>query len=427
MSSIADFNYIKIERKSLLSIVLLSTYLWVFGTIFELYDLEKCTKIQRVITGVIFTTSVTVVAFILTPFITPILPKNRLQIVFFYLSILVALFLCRLIYTTLIVSPIFFKNVLILGAIPDLNKISKLFKKSDPNYNIVGVISNREASNSFPYYKPEDIEHVVKTHNVTEILIANYDFNASETKIQKIFTELLKQGITIKEYTEVYETITKSIPIQFTQDYFYRYLLFTTNTKNRLYLFFYRLFEISIAAIGLLVGTFILPIILLGNFLGNRGPLFYTQEREGKNGKLFKIIKLRTMIKNAEVDNTAIWAKKNDLRITSFGKILRQSRIDEIPQFINILKGDMSLIGPRPERPYFIKELSKIFPFYETRHIIKPGLTGLAQVKTRYASSVDSNLVKLQYDLYYIKHKNIFLDIDILIKTLSTVVFFRGQ
>jgi lipopolysaccharide/colanic/teichoic acid biosynthesis glycosyltransferase len=133
------------------------------------------------------------------------------------------------------------------------------------------------------------------------------------------------------------------------------------------------------------------------------------------------------MFKNAEKQGGAVWAKKGDSRVTPFGKFLRYSRLDEMPQFINILKGEMSLIGPRPERPFFVNELSKMLPFYETRHIIKPGLTGWAQVKTRYGSSVDDSLLKLQYDLYYIKHRSFFLDCNILIKTLSTVIFFRGQ
>ena len=132
------------------------------------------------------------------------------------------------------------------------------------------------------------------------------------------------------------------------------------------------------------------------------------------------------MVKNAE-QGGAVWATKNDSRITSFGKFLRTSRLDEIPQFINILKGDMSLIGPRPERPYFVEELSQVIPFYETRHIVKPGLTGWAQVKARYGSSIDDSLLKLQYDLYYIKHRSFLLDINIIVKTLSTVIFFRGQ
>ena len=132
------------------------------------------------------------------------------------------------------------------------------------------------------------------------------------------------------------------------------------------------------------------------------------------------------MIKNAEKDGMK-WAQKNDSRVTKFGKFLRRARIDEIPQFINVLKGEMSLIGPRPERPFFVQELSRIIPFYETRHIVKPGLTGWAQVNSRYGSTIDDSLIKLQYDLYYIKHRSLFLDLNIVIKTLSTIIFFRGQ
>jgi lipopolysaccharide/colanic/teichoic acid biosynthesis glycosyltransferase len=174
------------------------------------------------------------------------------------------------------------------------------------------------------------------------------------------------------------------------------------------------------------LGLLFFPIIILGNLIGNRGKLFYTQERVGKNGEVFSIYKYRTMVKNAEKDG-AVFTTTNDSRITPFGKFLRKSRLDEFPQFINILKGDMAIIGPRPERPIFVKEIAEIMPFYETRHVVKPGLTGWAQVNYSYGDSMKDSLVKLQYDLYYIKHRSIFLDINIIIKTLSTVLFYRGQ
>ena len=146
----------------------------------------------------------------------------------------------------------------------------------------------------------------------------------------------------------------------------------------------------------------------------------------GKNGVVFNIVKLRTMIKNAEA-NGAVFTTFNDSRVTAFGKIMRKTRIDEFPQFYNIINGEMSLIGPRPERPVFVNEIAEKMPFYETRHIIKPGLTGWAQVNYAYGESVNDSLIKLQYDLYYIKHRSIFLDINICVKTLSTILFYRGQ
>jgi lipopolysaccharide/colanic/teichoic acid biosynthesis glycosyltransferase len=132
------------------------------------------------------------------------------------------------------------------------------------------------------------------------------------------------------------------------------------------------------------------------------------------------------MVENAE-KNGAQWSQIGDRRITGFGKILRNSRLDELPQCLNILRGDMSLIGPRPERPEFVRKLSERIPFYETRHVIKPGLTGWAQVRGRYAQSAEDALEKLQYDLYYIKHRNLFLDLNILLKTCSTMIYYRGQ
>jgi len=170
----------------------------------------------------------------------------------------------------------------------------------------------------------------------------------------------------------------------------------------------------------------ILPIIFILNIFINKGPLFYTQIRVGKNGQNFNIFKLRSMVVNAETSG-AVYAQKNDTRITKFGKFLRKTRLDEVPQFFNILKGDMSIIGPRPERPEFVKDLEEKVPFYAIRHVVKPGLTGWAQVKFPYAGTLEEQEKKLRYDLFYIKEQSMFLDFKIIIKTITTVLFFRGQ
>jgi lipopolysaccharide/colanic/teichoic acid biosynthesis glycosyltransferase len=256
--------------------------------------------------------------------------------------------------------------------------------------------------------------------------VASFNSEAIIVEVYHNLIVLLERGFKIRDYTQVYEELLHRVPIQFIGKDFYKYFPFSRSNENKLYIFFQRTFDIIVAAFGLMFGVLILPLIGIGNLIGNKGPMFYTQERVGKNSKLFKILKLRTMIVNAEKDG-AEWAKKDDIRITAFGKFLRRSRLDEIPQFYNVLKGEMSIIGPRPERPFFVNELSRIIPFYETRHIIKPGLTGWAQVKTRYGSSVDDSLTKLQYDLYYIKHRSVFLDFNIFIKTLSTVLYYRGR
>jgi lipopolysaccharide/colanic/teichoic acid biosynthesis glycosyltransferase len=272
----------------------------------------------------------------------------------------------------------------------------------------------------------KDLTEAINEHHINEIVVASGYKEGLMLPLYNQLSVLLKAGFPIKDYTQVYEEITQRIPVQHVDKDFYRYFPFSRSNQNKFYQFFFRIFDIIIAIIGLTFLILMLPIILIANFLGNRGSLFYRQERIGKYGEVFRILKLRTMVKDAE-PNGPQYAQKNDLRTTRFGKLLRRSRLDEIPQFYNVLKGEMSLIGPRPERPVFVNELSEIIPFYETRHVVKPGLTGWAQVKANYGNCHTDSLVKLQYDLYYIKHRGIFLDLNIILKTLSTVIFFRGQ
>lgn len=432
ISYLFDFDYFKINAKNWSWTVVLIIYITIFGTIFELYDLQKSTKIDVILSNIVLTSSVTVLFYLLTPFFTPTLPDNRLQIVYFYVAFVMAIFLWRVAYVNLISSPRFYKRVLMVGEVSNMESIVKSLNKADPNYKIVGFIncepSNRESVKfkGLKEFDPNQLNDVIRRMDISEVVVASYNSETITTEIYNDLILLLEKGFTIREYTQVYEEITNRVPVQYVGKDFYKYFPFSRSNQNKLYLFFHRASDVLFSIIGLLIGACLLPIILLGNLIGNRGPLFYSQERVGKNGSIFKIIKLRTMVKNAESDGIK-WAKKNDSRVTKFGKFLRKTRLDEIPQFINVLKGDMSIIGPRPERPFFVQELSQIIPFYETRHVIKPGLSGWAQVNTSYGATVDDSLTKLQYDLFYIKHRSFFLDINIIIKTLSTVIFFRGQ
>ena len=206
----------------------------------------------------------------------------------------------------------------------------------------------------------------------------------------------------------------------------YKFFPLSRSNQNKLYQLYTRIFDVIFAVCGLLSLVVILPFIFLFNLIWNKGPLFYKQERVGRNGVPFNIVKLRTMVVNAE-QNGAVFASTNDSRITTFGKLLRKSRLDEVPQFINVLKGEMAVIGPRPERPVFVDKIAASIPMYQTRHVIKPGLTGWAQVNYSYGKNLEDSLMKLRYDLYYIKHRSLFLDINITVKTFSTVLFFRGQ
>lgn len=432
LESFLPFNYLTISTDNTISIIVLLLYFTIFGTVFELYDLQKASKLDISFKNIVLASSVTVLFYLLTPVVTPFLPEKRLQIIYFYLGIILAIFLWRLAYITFVQSPRFYKKVLLVGEISNLSSILKALHDVDPNYKIIGFINSESIRKDAVKFKGlkefhvNDLNKIINDHKVSEILVASFNDDHISTELYHGLINLLERGFTIREFTQVYEEMTYRVPIQFVGKDFYKYFPFSRSNQNKLYQFFRRVFDILFACIGLVVGILLLPFIFIGNLIANRGPLFYTQERVGKNGHLFKIIKLRTMIIDAE-KNGAQWAQKNDIRITTFGNLLRRSRIDEIPQVLNVLKGEMSIIGPRPERPYFVNELSQIIPFYETRHIIKPGLTGWAQIQTRYGASIEDSLIKLQYDLFYIKHRSFFLDINIIVKTVSTILYYRGQ
>ena len=412
--------------------LVLAAYLTLFASIFELYDLQKASQYITVLKNVILTASVTVLFFLLTPVLTPVLPQNRLQIIYFYLIVILALLIWRFAYITLISSPRFYKRVIIIGNPVEVELIANHLHKSDPNYNIIGFVNAGEADVlpadkvGLTEYPVENLRQTLKKEAVDELLISGMNSFKPHSSMYHQVMVLLKDGFPVKDYNQVYEEKTYRIPVQHIEQNFYKFFPFSRSNENKFYLFFHRLADIVVAILGIIIGILLIPFIFFGNMIGNKGKLFYWQERIGRNGKPFQMVKFRTMKYNAE-DNGAQWAKKNDVRITKFGKFLRRSRLDEFPQFYNILKGEMSLIGPRPERPVFVAELSELIPFYDTRHFIKPGLTGWAQVMTEYADSHADSLEKLQYDLYYIKHRDVFLDINILTRTLSTVIFFRGQ
>ena len=424
--------YLKVSWDNQVAILILLFYFLVFGTVFEIYDLQKSSTLDVTFKNVVLTVSTSVIFYFLTPIVTPFLPERRLQIVYFYFALVLFVFFWRVAYVKLIASPRFYKRVLMVGEVDFLDDFVKGLVKSDPNYKIVGFIScdnqkdNLDNSRVIKEYPAGAMMQVITDEHISEVVVGSYNSETITTEIYNNLMLLLERGFTVREYTQVYEEITHRVPLQFVGKEFYKYFPFSRSNQNTLYMFFNRVFDVLFSVFGLLCGLLLLPVVLIGNCCGNRGPLFYRQERVGKNGKVFKIIKLRTMIINAEV-NGAKWAEVNDVRITTFGKFLRRSRIDEIPQFLNIIKGEMSVIGPRPERQCFINQLALSIPFYETRHIVKPGLTGWAQVKTRYGSSVDDSLIKLQYDLFYIKRRSFFLDLNIMVKTLSTVLFYRGQ
>ena len=235
----------------------------------------------------------------------------------------------------------------------------------------------------------------------------------------------LAGDVSIEECTSFFERITGKVHVDMLRP---SWLIFAGRRRDSPVKTVFR--EMMHRLLALLGLVFSLPFSILAAILikiESRGPIFYKQERVGKSGKPFNVIKFRSMRTDAEKDGKPIWAVTNDERITRIGKVIRATRIDEIPQFWNILKGDMNFVGPRPERPHFVKQLATEIPYYDHRHLVAPGLTGWAQIKYPYGASVADAIQKLQYDLYYIKNQSLTLDLVIVFETVKTVLFGKGR
>jgi sugar transferase (PEP-CTERM system associated) len=232
-------------------------------------------------------------------------------------------------------------------------------------------------------------------------------------------------GVTFDHLPSVYEEYTGKIAVENLRP---SWLIFSAGfKKSRTLAMSKRSLDVVLASIGLVVGLPLMAIIALAVRLSSPGPILYRQRRVGLRGHIFQVYKFRTMRDDAEAATGPVWAAKDgDARVTPIGRTLRRTRLDELPQLWNILIGEMSFVGPRPERPEFVKDLTRDIPYYGQRHVVRPGLTGWAQVRYTYGASTEDALQKLQYDLYYIKNLSIGLDLYIMFETIKTVVLQRG-
>lgn len=267
------------------------------------------------------------------------------------------------------------------------------------------------------------IETFVKENKISYVILAK--LHLTEEEINTIL-KIRMNGVEVKSYFDYMQEETYKIDVELINNewllYGYGFKILHSPIHNRIK----RIFDISMAVV---IGILTSPIMLIAALivkLESPGPVIYSQARVGEHNVEFNVHKFRSMRNDAEKDG-AKWAVKNDPRVTKFGNFMRKTRIDELPQLLNVLKGEMSFIGPRPERMVFIKDLEKVIPYYNLRHLVKPGLTGWAQVMYPYGASVEDAERKLEYDLYYIKHHSISLDIAIMFMTLKTVVFGKGR
>lgn len=353
------------------------------------------------------------------------------QTVFFiFMAVYLGIFsLWRFWYNSLVQRPNFLRNVLVVGMNDEARELIKeIIKKPQLGYRITmimhdGYRDSGEFGNAKICDSAADIKKMLGEHAITTVLTV-MDPHTNPQIVQRLY-ETLSMKLQFFDLPSFYEKLTGKIPV--TNIGYIWFLENLAESEKGIYEALKRLVDILFSVTILLVFLPFWPLVAVGIKMSSRGSIFFRQTRIGYLGRRFNAVKFRSMVEDAEKNGEAQWAQKNDPRVTKFGRFLRSTRIDEIPQLLNVLRGEMSLIGPRPERPEFVRKLQEIIPFYNERNLVKPGLTGWAQINFQYGASAGDALKKLQYDLFYIKNRSIPLDLGILLKTINIMLSGRGQ
>ena len=324
------------------------------------------------------------------------------------------------------------ERLLLVGTSPAAVTLAReLFeRRQELGVDIVGFVDPDPARVGAPVINPgvvgtiDDIPALTASMRVDRVVVSLSD-ERGKLPMGQLLDVRLRTGVAFDHLASVYEEYTGKIALENLRP---SWLIFSAGfRKTRMLLMAKRTFDIVAAVCGLVLASpLMLLVAVIVKLESPRDPILYHQERVGLNGKVFTIHKFRTMRADAEAGTGPIWSRANDTRVTSVGRFMRKTRLDEIPQLWNVLSGEMSLIGPRPERPSFVEQLTQQIPFYGQRHVVKPGLTGWAQVRYSYGASVEDAVEKMQYDLFYVKNLSMRFDLVIAFETVKTVLLRRG-
>ena len=322
------------------------------------------------------------------------------------------------------------ERILIVGSGESAVEVAReVLERRDAGYRIVGFVDNRPELVGQSLVNPRvigltnELGHIVQREGINRVVVAMAE-RRGQFPVQQLLDLSLSGDVAIEECASFYERLTGRVSLDMLRP---SWLIFSgRGRQGRVSAALRTAVHRSVALVG---GVLSLPLALLTAILiklDSPGPVLYSQERVGKNGRAFRVYKFRSMRTDAERDGPVWASREGDARVTRVGRVIRKIRVDEIPQFWNILRGEMNFVGPRPERPHFVGQLAEEIPFYEQRHLIPPGLTGWAQIKYPYGASIEDARQKLQYDLYYIKNQSLLLDALIMFETVKTILFGRG-
>jgi len=397
----------------------------------NLYDLRTASVMTNTLRGLLQEIALALGLYLGLYFLAPLGSLPRLVVLYFLGGAFLFTLGWRLMYIRIFVTHPFQIRGLVVGAGKAGTIIVEILTRLHPGqYLIVGLIDDDlnkigQVISGVPVLGGSGrLLETAKSCGVSEIILA-----ITEEVKGEMFQALLdcqEYGMHITRMPMLYEQLTGQVPIHHLGTDWMITSFVDTVRPNNIYQALRRLFDLVIAAVGLIILAVLFPGLALVLWLESGRPIIYRQSRAGRGGRVFTMFKFRTMVPEAEADSQPQWAAHTDPRITRVGWFLRRTRLDEMPQFWNVLKGEMSLVGPRPERPEFIALLEKQIPFYRARLLTQPGITGWAQINYGYANSVEHAMRKLQYDLYYIKHQSVWLDLFILARTIGVVLRFQG-
>jgi exopolysaccharide biosynthesis polyprenyl glycosylphosphotransferase len=400
--------------------------------ILELHDPKRAAKRKETFHGIAVSTIVSTFLYMIIFFISEPNSLPRRGVAAFIAAAAGLTFLWRLLYIRIFTAPAFLRRVVIIGAGRAGSTLAEEIKKiKPPPYQLVGFIDDDPKKQGKKIVglavlgTSRQLMKVINDEHVSDLI-----FSISGDMRDSMYAAILdaeEQGVDVTTMPVVYEEIMGRVPISLlNDDWVLRNFVDRAHASDS-YELVKRMVDLIGSFFGLIFLAAIFPIIALIIVIDDGFPVLFKQVRVGRNGKKFQLLKFRSMRKDAEQDGKARFAVENDERVTGVGNFLRRSHLDEIPQFINVIKGEVTLVGPRAERPEMIAALQKDIPFYRARLFVKPGVTGWAQINYGYASTVEENAIKLEHDLYYIMHRNLLLDVAIIMRTISDVFGFRGQ
>jgi exopolysaccharide biosynthesis polyprenyl glycosylphosphotransferase len=373
--------------------------------------------------------AVLVLAYLAIYFYTPRGSLPRLVVLYFLWEALVLTLAWRLVFIAAFSRERFRQRAIIIGSGAAAATALRLVRQHRARRShVVSVVTDGPEADpelrGVPAIAPSELVAAVSRHEVSEIILAHRSHPSDE--LLQILHACQEAGIELVRVQTLIEQVLRRVPVDLLEpDWLMTDLADAMRMRDASWLG-KRALDMAGALAGVALAVIAGPFIALAVRLDSRGPVFYRQARLGRGGRPFVIVKFRTMREDAERPGEARWADRKDQRVTRVGRVLRMARLDELPQFLNVLKGEMSLVGPRPERAEFVAQLQEAIPFYRARLMVPPGLTGWAQVNFPYGDSVDAARAKLEYDLYYVKHRSLAFDCVILAKTLGTVLRMRG-